>query len=1159
MITQIQTKYTEMTLASEFSKMIDKIIEKENLPLFGSRVEVVEKVKGQTKRVDLFIYSKIDGMRGKIICVMEFKLPTIPLWSFYEDALSYAHGKGIPFFSTCNINRARLFATSIGSEYHFLSKQKAFDFCDIKFAEEIENPTIRLQIEKGVKNLLHLLVDLLEGKEILHTLRIDEGLVLDLRDFVETSFITISRHIFNRYNSNKKFRDNVKKWFSEQGLEFHEDEKDFDTMARQYAYLLIDKILFYDTLRSKFGKSLDEISIPETSKGEMFSKMLNVYFEKATEDYDYETVFGMNFVDRLSLPDGLVKIMRKLIKTLNLYDFSSIKYETLGNIYEKLIPRKRRHYLGQYFTNSEIVDLILGFTLKNPDDKVIDPACGAGTFLVRAYHRLKYLNPDKTHHELLNQLYGIDIAKFPAHLSTINLVIRDLTEKKNYPRIVLNDFFDTTPDTWYFPRHYRGQAIDESNIKFKIPKAKVVVGNPPYTRQEELEELGKNYKDKLRKIIKAEWEVSMGKRSGIYSYFFLHGTRFLEEGGKFGFITSNSWLDVDYGKYIQEFLLRNSNIIAIIGSKVERWFEDASINTVITIFERLIDIEIDKRTNFVKFVQLKRRLEELIPKVETEEERWKKVEELADFVENCETNLKFEKIEIFGQELLIYEDEDMRILMLKQRDLWYDGYDNEKGKYVGSKWSKYLIAPEIFFDILKKGKDLFVPLREEVAEVKRGFTTGVNAFFYLTEEEIKTRKIEKEFWCHKKGRTWVPNYVIKSPRECKRIVVEPEHLKYRVLMIHKDKKNLEGTNILKYIDYGERKGFHTRPTCRNRDRWYDLGKWKKPDILWPDAYNVRYVSFSVDDWADKRFFYIYLREKKHRKIISAYLNSSIIPLFIEIEGIKNLGEGAVYTNVYWLETFLIVPMSKISNIQKKRLEKAFDRLSEREIESIFDEIGASTPEDVTLGKIKPDRRELDRIVMGEILKLTEVEQLEVYKAVVDLVRSRIETAGSIEKTKKKTKKKMDVSRLAQEIANEIDISDLKRLPNDYEIKEEDSVLTELPRIDGIPKIKSTVNGFFLDFGIAEMKCQSMNEARYFYYACLCGNQKVLLPKDEKILRSLVFGFQEDVVKKIEERARNKVENYLVSEDKKEKLLKLIERNLWRMLSGNSENALDLAD
>jgi hypothetical protein len=55
---------------------------------------------------------------------------------------------------------------------------------------------------------------------------------------------------------------------------------------------------------------------------------------------------------------------------------------------------------------------------------------------------------------------------------------------------------------------------------------------------------------------------------------------------------------------------------------------------------------------------------------------------------------------------------------------------------------------------------------------------------------------------------------------------------------------------------------------------------------------------------------------------------------------------------------------------------------------------------VSLGKAKPDRRALDRIVMGEILGITDDEQLEVYRAVVDLVKSRIEKAKSVGDQKK---------------------------------------------------------------------------------------------------------------------------------------------------------------
>ena len=77
-------------------------------------------------------------------------------------------------------------------------------------------------------------------------------------------------------------------------------------------------------------------------------------------------------------------------------------------------------------------------------------------------------------------------------------------------------------------------------------------------------------------------------------------------------------------------------------------------------------------------------------------------------------------------------------------------------------------------------------------------------------------------------------------------------------MVHKNKKELNKTNALRWIREGERKGFHQRPTCASRrKRWYDLGIWEKPDFVWPDAYNVRFAVYETQNtWGDKRFFFI---------------------------------------------------------------------------------------------------------------------------------------------------------------------------------------------------------------------------------------------------------------------------------------------------------------
>ena len=54
----------------------------------------------------------------------------------------------------------------------------------------------------------------------------------------------------------------------------------------------------------------------------------------------------------------------------------------------------------------------------------------------------------------------------------------------------------------------------------------------------------------------------------------------------------------------------------------------------------------------------------------------------------------------------------------------------------------------------------------------------------------------------------------------------------------------------------------------------------------------------------------------------------------------------------------------------------------------------NSPAEVSLDKVKSDRRELDKIVMGEIVGLSDGDQLEIYRAVIDLVKSRIEKVNS---------------------------------------------------------------------------------------------------------------------------------------------------------------------
>jgi methylase of polypeptide subunit release factors len=1094
-------------------------------------------------------------------------------WEVVEDAqLKAILPPTSPFFATWNINELALWETHkevISWDEKRVSIYKLVEIRDLK---EIRDPEVQKRIKEGLRKFLKDLAELIEGKKELPKIPIDEFFIYSLRSFVDNVYYHIAIEIREKFRRNAEFRNKLIEWFVSQGWSapITDDIEPFEKVARQFLYLLMNKVMFYNALRKNFS-SLEPIILEDIEDGEALKRELQKYFDKAEKTTkDFEAIFGFDLLERMPIPNSIVPSLRSFINSLSKYDFSKLGYKDIGHIFDKLIPDEERYKLGQYFTNPDIVDIINTFCIRDPNAKVADFGCGAGTFLVRAYARIKHLDPSKSHKEILKQLIGVDISKFAAHLTTINLAIRDLSTIEN-PIVICKDFFDikvSKVKEWRRYNKFLVESLGGESIEIELPdELDAVVGNPPYTRQEELDAYVENYKEKLQKTLKEDWgeNIKLNKRAGIYAYFFIHSLRFLKNGGRLGYITTNSWLDVDYGKDLQEFFLKHCKIIAIIETK-ERVFPDADINTVITILEKCDD-EKERNNNLVKFVKLKVPLRELIPA--DEEGRFKFLDDLINKIENTKE---------------LYEDDKIRIYPKLQEELLKEGYDEEKKEYVGSKWGKYIRAPEIFFKILEKGKGkgILIPLKE-IAEVRRGFTTGANEFFYLTEDDIQRWGIEREFWMHplkkeeevpvpehvwkdKGGEYfkesqyakimklddvlrddgyvyWIPNYVIKSPRECKSILIDPKNLKYRVLLIHKDKSELKGTKVLKYIEWGELRGFHKRPTCASRKRWYELEEIQG-ELLSMMSFNDRHVFWlnNVKSFIDARLYGISLKENNNNKkiILSAILNSSLIPLFVELLGRVNLGEGALDVKVYEYAKMLIINPNIFKEEQINRIKKIINIFSKREIGSIFEELGANSPEGVSLDKVKPDRRELDKIIMGEILGLTEDEQLDVYKAIIQLVKERIERAKSVEKENKKGKKIIEES-YAEKIISEIDISKLKEFPDNYlSPKIEIEKIIQLPEERENIEIVRDIFGYYVKFGNERIRCKSSIEAKWIYYSAISGNKEVKIPRDESIMEKILKDF-EGVYNSISEEIEEKLNEYISESKLRKKVKEIIER------------------
>jgi type I restriction-modification system DNA methylase subunit len=462
----------------------------------------------------------------------------------------------------------------------------------------------------------------------------------------------------------------------------------------------------------------------------------------------------------------------------------------------------------------------------------------------------------------------------------------------------------------------------------------IVIANPPYVRHEKIEDFTgfyskKEYKDKLIEQTIKDWSYdyegklrfrpgssthpitgNFPQKSDLYVYFYLKGLKLLNPNGILCFISSNSWLDVGFGAKMQEILLKNVPIIAIYDS-VKRSFAQADINTIIALMKTPKTKEHKKEIedNVVRFVMFKKPYEEIMD---------------AKIFIDIEKNVNLISL-IEGK---MRKTENYRLHLATHKELLEYG-KNEKGEYEGNKWGgKYLRAPEIYWRILEKGKGKLIRLGD-IAEMKRGFTTGANEFFYLPSKyfDIKEErkyyklipklndlpdniKIEKEFL----------KPVIISINRISSINIRNEEVSLALLIPPKI-KNIKSYKVWNYIKWGETKKYHIRPTTISRKKWYVLlTPTSSPfKIAISYFYTNRYLAIKGNDntFANKELFEIYVSENYVDPLV-AFLNSTFLPLWFEVNSISNI-PSIVKIRAYDLPKIPVI--SNINLVNKNKLSK----------------------------------------------------------------------------------------------------------------------------------------------------------------------------------------------------------------------------------------------
>ncbi|MBI4026384.1 MAG: N-6 DNA methylase [Verrucomicrobia bacterium] len=876
----------EVTFCSRVAKWADAIFNG-NADLPFRRAEIEESKGLRRKRSDLSIYDD----QKRLLLAGEVKLPGTsegrdPFHhALVDDAFQKADRAGAQFFFTWNVNRLVLFDRSLWERPLFERRVRDWDLgLNLESADDVARPETEAAIQRFLARFFEEFSDIVSGRKPDWGMAPDEHFVRAFESHISWPVKLTANFLMTKADADKAFDARLQEWMAtEQGwVVIRRDPREWrnliDRAASSLCYVFSNRLIFYESVRVKFT-GLKPLAIPARVCGkECLHQHFQKKFQEAVEvTCDYETLFyplEKEWADPHVFGHPMAaEAWRSVLGNLRPFNFKLIPADILGGIFKRFISPEERRKFGQHYTNQDIVDVINAFCIRRGSDVVLDPACGSGSFLVRAYHRKACLDNARPHQELLGEIFGADISLFAAHLSTLNLASRDVRDEENYPLIARRNFFEIAPDNpfCHTPRGLRGERRLEPVI---LAEADVVVGNPPYVRQEKIPRRGQHgvkpmqAKEDLQDLCaRVKPGVRFSGRSDLHCYFWPASCRYLKDRGWFGFVTSSSWLDVEYGFALQAWILQNFKLHAVIESTVEPWFEDVRVKTCAIIMQRCND-ERERMANLVKFVRLDQPLADILGDRHDENSRQKAAERFRDMIIRAKED--------------VTNRDDLRIIGKRQADLWTEGLragelfarqakeknaersagavqetaslyldgntggdddgsggdapdepdcvNETHGGYGGGKWGKYLRAPELYFRIMRDYGQRFVPLGE-IAKVRFGVKSGCDAFFMPRDVSEKFLKDygEKEWrnaplYIHCK-RSEVEGGEVKlilagdgtvhpvearylapevhSLMEVTRPVVAADGLGHLILLVSDRFSNLRGTYAARYLRYGE--------------------------------------------------------------------------------------------------------------------------------------------------------------------------------------------------------------------------------------------------------------------------------------------------------------------------------------------------------------------
>ena len=395
-----------------------------------------------------------------------------------------------------------------------------------------------------------------------------------------------------------------------------------DQALEETVQRILDRLIF---IRVAEDRGLEDRQLSLIAKGPESSavKHLRELFRHYDENFD-SRLFLPHAADHVRVDGGVVQaVLKGLHETTDQsirYDFDAIDADVLGVMYEQYLGlilhqtaqrakladgAVNRKEQGIYYTPTWVVDYIVRFSIgealkrkgaKPEQLRVLDPACGSGTFLLRAFdHLMRARNPTGTSVQarfdsenagpllalrtsvLTDNLFGVDLDARAVEIAQLNLMIRAAESRHRLPTlernlrvgnsVVADPTVDPRALNWSkaFPEPMEAGGFD------------VIVTNPPYVRIQNLGEAEATY---FANRFQVEWNYD------IYTVFVQQAWDLLRDGGVAGFILPNKFLGTKYGIALRTFLADRGAILRLMDFGDYQVFQDATTYTCLLFLRK---------------------------------------------------------------------------------------------------------------------------------------------------------------------------------------------------------------------------------------------------------------------------------------------------------------------------------------------------------------------------------------------------------------------------------------------------------------------------------------------------------------------------------------------------------------------------------------------